>query len=108
MLPLTLPCRALPSVLTQQPQSQSRKQHRETQNNPKRLQRAFFKYTPKKNERGKITQKKIKKPEDKKVERTSAAIQKTKKRKPKTQNRATDAHALTAKRRRRRRQTTQA
>jgi hypothetical protein len=61
-----LPCPALPSVLTQQPQSQSRKQHRETQNNPKPLQRAFFKYT----------QKKIKKLENKKVEPTSAAIRK--------------------------------
>jgi hypothetical protein len=72
MLPLTLPCRALP----QQPQSQSRKQHRETQNNPKPLQRALFKYTQKKIGGEGITQKKIKKPENKKVEPTSAAIQK--------------------------------
>jgi len=47
-LPLTLPCRALPFVLAQQPQSQSRKQHKETQkNNPKPLQRPLLKYTKK-------------------------------------------------------------
>jgi hypothetical protein len=65
MLPLTLPCRALPSVLTQQPQSQSRKQHRETQKKqPKTSATSILQVHPKKKRKGKkITQKKIKKPE---------------------------------------------
>jgi hypothetical protein len=65
-LPFTLPYRALPSVLTQQPQSQSRKQHEEIQkNNPKPLQRPFLKYTKRGGEEG--TRKKTKKPENRKL-----------------------------------------